>query len=147
MLVRDAMVANPFVVAPATSLFVLVDRILAGNQTTAAVVDGGRLLGTVSATDVLKKLIPPYLHMDEQLANVLHDTYFEEELERLRHIEVQDAMERDVDTLPPDASVMRAVSLFVRRGRKTVPVVDDGRFLGSVTRRSVLTLVRSSVGP
>lgn len=147
MLVRDAMVANPFVVAPATSLFVLVDRILAGNQTTASVVDGGRLLGTVSATDVLKKLIPPYLHMDEQLANVLHDTYFEEELERLRHIEVQDAMERDVDTLPPDASVMRAVSLFVRRGRKTVPVVDGARFLGSVTRRSVLTLVRSSVGP
>lgn len=145
MLVRDAIVASPFVVAPDTSLFAFVDGILAGNQTTASVVDGDRLVGVVSATDVLKQLIPPYLTMDESLAHVLHHSFFEEELDKLRNVLVRDAMVREVDTLPPDASVMRAVAMFVRHGHKTVPVVENGRFLGAVTRRSVLTLVRGSV--
>lgn len=145
MLVRDALVATPFVVAPDTTLFAFVDGILAGNQTTASVVDGDRLVGVVSATDVLKQLVPAYLAMDESLANVLHASFFEEELGKLRNVLVRDAMVRDVDTLPPDASVMRAVALFVRHERKTVPVIEGGRFLGAVTRRSVLTLVRGSV--
>jgi CBS domain-containing protein len=145
MLVRDALVASPFVVAPDTTLFDLIDRILGGNQTTASVVDGSLLVGTVSATDVLKKLVPSYLAMDENLARVLHDSFFEEELVKLRNVLVRHAMERNVDTLPPDASVMQAVLLFVRHGRKTVPVVERGQFLGAVTRRSVLRLVRGSV--
>lgn len=145
MLVRDALVTSPFVVSPDTTLFELVDGILGGNQTTASVVAGGRLVGVVSSTDVLKQLVPAYLAMDENLAHVLHASFFEEELGKLRNVLVHHAMERNVDTLPPDASVMHAVSLFVRHGHKTVPIVDNGRFVGAVTRRSVLKLVRGSV--
>lgn len=144
MLVRDALVRSPFVVSPDTTLFDFIDRILGGNQTTASVVEGSLLVGIVSATDVLKKLVPSYLAMDENLASVLHDSYFEEELGKLRNVLVRHAMVRKVDTLPPTASVMEAVLMFVRHQRKTVPVVDRGQFLGAVTRRSVLTLVRSS---
>ncbi|HEX5052963.1 MAG TPA: hypothetical protein VFZ65_14405, partial [Planctomycetota bacterium] len=72
MLVRDALVASPFVVAPATTLFDLIDGILAGNQTTAAVLDGDRLVGTVSSLDVLKQLVPSYVTMNENLADILH---------------------------------------------------------------------------
>lgn len=147
MLVRDALVANPLIVSPSTSLFELVDRILGGNQTTAAVVDQGRLVGIVSSTDVLKKLIPSYLYMDASLAGVLHPTFFEERLDQLRNVRVDDVMERHIVALPPDATVMQAVVLFVQSGHKTVPVVGaDGMFHGSVTRRSVLTLVRRSAG-
>lgn len=146
MLVRDALVASPLVVTPDTTLFEFVDRILGGNQTTASVVDGTLLVGIVSATDVLKQLVPPYLNMDENLANVLHDSFFEEEIGKLHNVLVRHAMVRKLDTLPPDASVMQAVSLFVSHSRKTVPVVETGVFLGAVTRRSVLRLVRGSVG-
>lgn len=145
MLVRDALVQSPFVVSPDTTLFELGDGILAGNQTTASVVDGSLLVGIVSATDVLKQIVPHYLTLDANLAHVLHDSFFEEEVVKLRNVLVRHAMVRDVDTLPPDASVMLAVSLFVRLGHKTVPVVDNGRFVGAVTRRSVLRVVRGSV--
>lgn len=146
MLVRDALVATPFVVTPDTSLFEFVDRILGGNQTTASVVEHSLLVGIVSATDVLKQLVPSYLAMDESLAHVLHDSFFEEELGKLHNVLVRHAMTRKVDVLPPDASVMAAVSMFVRHGRKTVPIVEQGRFVGAVTRRSVLRLVRGSIG-
>lgn len=142
MLVRDALVASPFVVAPATTLFDLIDGILAGNQTTAAVLDGDRLVGTVSSLDVLKQLVPSYVTMNENLADILHATFFEEELGKLHNVLVRDVMVREVETLTPDASVMRALAMFVRKGLKTIPVVEHGRFVGSVTRRSVLTLVR-----
>jgi CBS domain-containing protein len=82
--------------------------------------------------------------MDENLANILHATFFEEELGKLHNVVVRHAMVREIDTLPPDASVMQAVSLFVRHGRKTVPVVEGTRFLGSVTRRSVLRHIRKA---
>lgn len=146
MLVRDALVATPFVVTPDTTLFEFVDGILGGNQTTASVVEHSLLVGIVSATDVLKQLVPSYLAMDESLAHVLHDSFFEEELVKLRNVLVRHAMTRKVDVLPPDASVMAAVSMFVRHGRKTVPIVEQGRFVGAVTRRSVLRLVRGSIG-
>jgi CBS domain-containing protein len=145
MLVRDALVADPFVVAPTTTLFELIDSLLSGNQTTASVVEQGLLLGTVSAMDVLERLVPSYVSMDENLAGVLHPTFFEEALGKLHNVIVGDVMERDVDTLPPDASVMQAVAKFVQNGRKTLPVVEHGRFVGAVTRRSVLRLVRGSV--
>ena len=146
MLVRDALVASPFVVAPTTTMFELIDGILGGNQTTASVVEHGRLLGTVSALDVLKQLVPPYVAMDEHLASVLHATFFEEALGKLHDVIVGDVMEREVLTLSAEASVMRAVAMFVQYRRKTIPVTDKGRFLGSVTRRSVLRLIRSTVG-
>jgi CBS domain-containing protein len=144
MLVREALVESPFTVTPDTTLFELVDRILTCNQTTAAVVDHDLLVGVVSSTDVLKQLVPAYLAMDENLANILHATFFEEELGKLHNVVVRHAMVREIDTLPPDASVMQAVSLFVRHGRKTVPVVEGTRFLGSVTRRSVLRHIRKA---
>ncbi|MCA8947887.1 MAG: CBS domain-containing protein [Planctomycetes bacterium] len=147
VLVRDALVQNPLVVGPDTTLFELIDLILGGNQTTAAVVAGDRLYGIVSAQDVLEPLLPMYVRMDANLAHVLHERFFEEALEKLRDVRVSQAMARSIETLPPDASLMEAVALMLRRGLKTVPVVEDGdRFLGSVTRRSVLAVIRRAVG-
>ena len=145
MIVRDALVPNPLIVAPETTLFELIDLILAGNQTTAAVVDNGRLVGMVSAQDVLEPLLPSYVAMDANLAGVLREDYFERVLGKLRNVRVVDAMERHIEVLPPDAPVMQAVAMFLRKGLKTVPVVDGGRFVGSITRRSVLTIIRNCV--
>ncbi|MEZ6038399.1 MAG: CBS domain-containing protein [Planctomycetota bacterium] len=145
MLVRDALVTNPLVVAPTTTMFELIEAVLGSNQTTASVVENGFLIGTVSAADVLRLVIPHYLAMDENLAGVLHATFFEEALVKLQNVLVGHVMEQPIHTLPPDAPLMSAVVTFVRHGRKTIPVVDHGRFIGAVTRRSVLRLMRSSV--
>ncbi|MCA8976093.1 MAG: CBS domain-containing protein [Planctomycetes bacterium] len=145
MLVRDALVPSPLVVSTDTSLFELIDLILGGNQTTAAVVENGLLVGIISGQDVFEPLLPSYLAMDATLVSVLREDYFEEVLGKLRNIKVGDAMECEVHTVAPDAPVMEAVSLFLREGLKTVPVVDGKRYVGSVTRRSVLRIIRNCV--
>ena len=47
-------------------------------------------------------------------------------------------MERNAKTLAPDDSVIKAVALFSTDKYKTAPVVENGVFVGTITRRSVL---------
>lgn len=147
MLVRDALIPTPLVVQPTTTLLEFIHMILNSNQTNAAVVDEhGMLRGLLSASDVFRRLLPHYIAMDERLAPAVHPSYVEEQWEKFKLRTAQEVMVTDIDVLPPEASIMQAVSLFVQRDRKTVPVVTDGRFLGSVTRRSVLHLFAQRVG-
>ena len=110
------------------------------SASTAAVVDGGQLVGMVSVEDVFRALLPSYVAMGRMpnLADVLHDTYFEEAFEKFKNTTVGSVMCREIDSIAPDEPLMNAVALFVRKARKSLPVLDRGKFIGTVTRRSVL---------
>jgi CBS domain-containing protein len=140
MLARDAMIPNPLTLAPTATLLELILAVLGGNQTTAAVVEAGRLVGMVSVEDVFRALLPAYAAMGRMpnLADVLHDTYFEEAFEKFKNTAVGSVMCREIDSITPEEPLMNAVALFVRKARKTLPVLDGGKFIGTVTRRSVL---------
>ncbi|MEZ5964793.1 MAG: CBS domain-containing protein [Planctomycetota bacterium] len=147
MLVRDALIPTPLTVQPSATLLEFIHMILNSNQTNAVVVDNGILKGLLSASDVYRRLVPHYIAMDDRLAPAVHESYVEEQWEKFKHHRAHEVMVTELDTLPPDASIMQAVSLFVKQGRKTVPVVDEGsRYVGSVTRRSVLQLFAQRVG-
>lgn len=147
MLVRDALIPAPLVIEPSTTLLAFIHLVLNSNQTNAAVVEQSVLVGLLSASDVLRRLVPHYIAMDERLATAVHVDYVEQQFEKFKHKQAREVMTTDVDTLPPEASIMEAVSLFVQRGRKTVPIVADKKFVGSVTRRSVLQVFAQRVGP
>lgn len=138
MRARDAMIPNPLVVPPTATLLDFILAVLNSNQTSAAVVKDGRLLGMVSVEDVFRQLLPHYVDISGRLADVLHETYFEEAFERMKGITVDTVMARDVDAMGPDEPLMHAVAMFVKKWRKTLPVLEQDRYLGSVTRRSVL---------
>ncbi len=138
MRARDAMIPNPLSVTPETTLLQFILAVLNSNQTTASVVDGERLVGMVSVEDVFRRLLPHYLGMSESLVQVLHESYFEEAFARFQNTTVASVMTNRIDSISPDVPLMEAVSMFVKQSRKTLPVIDGGRFLGCVTRRSVL---------
>lgn len=140
MLVRDALIPTPLVVQPSTTLLDFIHMVLNSNQTNAVVVEDGKLRGLLSASDVFRRLMPHYIAMDQRLAPAVHPDYVEEQFEKFKLHQAREVMVTDIDTLRPDASIMQAVALFVQQGRKTVPVVDGERYVGSVTRRSVLAL-------
>ena len=138
MRARDAMIPNPLVVRPETTLLEFIHAVLDGNQTTASVVDGETLVGMLSVEDVFQRLVPAYLQMRGGLVDALRDSYYFEAFEKFKHLQVGAVMSRDIDCLAPDAPLMNAVRLFAKRSRKTLPVLEEGRYVGSVTRRSVL---------
>ncbi|MGE3173597.1 MAG: HPP family protein [Planctomycetota bacterium] len=146
MRARDAIIPDPLTVAPTTTLLQFVLAVLDGNQTTASVVDAGRLVGVVSVEDVFRRLLPHYVGMTGSLATILHESYFEEVFERFKNTDVASVMSRDVDSIAPDEPLMHAVEKFVHKWRKTLPVIDGGRFVGVVTRRSVLAAATRLAG-
>lgn len=146
MRARDAMIPNPLCLPPHTTLLEFIRAVLGTNQTTAAIVDDGRLLGIVSVEDVFRRLLPLYADLHGQLAGALHHSYFEEAFDRFKDARVDGVMSTDIDALGPDDPVMHAVHLFVHNYRKMLPVLDQGRFLGCVTRRSVLAAVTRVAG-
>ncbi|MFO1077740.1 MAG: CBS domain-containing protein [Planctomycetota bacterium] len=140
------MISNPLAVAPSTTLLELITAVLGSNQTTASVVDGGRLVGMVSVEDVFRRLLPHYVGMTDSLVHALHESYFEEVFARFQHTTVDTVMTREIDAIAPDEPLMQAVARFVQKARKTLPVIENGRFIGVVTRRSVLAAATHLAG-
>lgn len=141
MRARDAMIPTPLVVLPGCTLLELIQSVLNSNQTTAVVVEAGKLLGIVSVEDILRGILPHYVDLDERLAHAIHEGYFEEKFEKFKHTTVQEVMSTEVDCAAPDDPIIMIVAKFVRHKRKTVPILENGRYVGSVTRRSVLWTV------
>ncbi|MFM1873184.1 MAG: hypothetical protein RL398_2606 [Planctomycetota bacterium] len=146
MRAREAMIPNPFTVSPDTTLLQFILGVLNGNQTTASVVDGDRLVGMVSVEDVFHRLLPHYVGMTDSLVHALHESYFEEIFTKFQNTAVASVMTREVDSMSPDEPLMQAVALFVKKSRKTLPVIEHGRFVGAVTRRSVLAVATKLAG-
>lgn len=141
MLARDAILPNPLTVSPDTTVLEFIDSVLNSNQTTAAVLDGDRLVGMISVKDVFQRILPAYVDMAGRLADVMHAGYFEEKFEKFKHTQVREIMSTEIDSIAPDDAVIQAVAMFVKQDRKTLPVLDGNTFVGSLTRRSVLWMV------
>lgn len=142
MLVRDAMLADSITAAPDESFESLIKRLVKSRQATAAVIDEDRrLLGLVGVHDILRRVVPHYLDLDTKLAEVMHDTYFEDRLDRLKDTHVSDLMQTEIDCVSPDDALIKAVVFIVAHRRKTLPVIEAERFIGMVTRRSILDLI------
>lgn len=146
MYVHEAMLPNPVTTQRDESFVSLLRRVVNERQATAAVLDdGGRLLGVVGIHDILRRIVPHYLDLDLKLMEVLHASYFEERLLKFEDLPVGDMMSTDLDTVAPDDTLIKAASLIVERRRKTLPVIDaEGRFIGMLTRRSLLEHVVAS---
>lgn len=148
MYVRDALIPNPVTVSPDEPFAELVAKLLASPQAKAAVLDAeNRVVGVVGVHDVLRKIVPHYLDLDQKLMEVMHEGYAEERLLRLTDVVARDLMTAKVDCVSPDDTMIKAVSLIVEKRRKSLPVIDDkGRFIGIVTRRGILQRIVSSSG-
>ncbi|MCH9647556.1 MAG: CBS domain-containing protein [Deltaproteobacteria bacterium] len=144
MNVRTAMLESPVTTTPEETFPELLNRLLGSRQATAAVLDPeGRLVGLVGIHDVLRKIVPHYVDIDFKLMEVMHENYLVERMAGLKDTRVADFMTRKLDTVAPDDTLIKAAGIIVERCRKTLPVIEDGKFLGMVTRRSIL----ETVGP
>ena len=142
MFVRDAMLEKPVTTTPRETFEELLAKLLDSRQATAAVLEGeGKLVGLVGIHDVLRKIVPHYLDLDQKLMELIHEDYFVEHFDGLRNTHVEDFMSRKIDTVEPGDTLIKAATIIVENRRKTLPVLENGKFVGMVTRRSILECV------
>jgi CBS domain-containing protein len=144
-LVRDIMDTSPVTVSPNASVEEVVGTLREHELPGVPVVDGdGRCVGIVTEADLVLPDDQGDLHIPHYI-NLFGGTVFLEPLgrfeQRLRKAfasKATDMMTSDPDTVAPDTTVQEAARLIHRSGHNRLPVVEDGRLVGVVTRVDVL---------
>jgi CBS domain-containing protein len=143
--VRDIMDTSPVTVSPDASVEEVVSTLREHELPGVPVVDAdGRCVGIVTEADLVLPDDQGDLHIPHYV-NLFGGTVFLEPLgrfeQRLRKAfasKATDMMTSDLDTVAPDTTVQDAARLIHRSGHNRLPVVEDGRLVGVVTRVDVL---------
>jgi CBS domain-containing protein len=144
-LVREIMDSEPETVTPDTPVEEVL-RVLRENELPGVpVIDAeGRCVGIVTEADLVLPDDQGDLHIPHYV-NLFGGTVFLEPLsrfeQRLRKAfasNAADMMTSDPDTVSPDTTVREAARLIHESGHNRLPVVEDDRLVGVVTRVDVL---------
>jgi CBS domain-containing protein len=143
--VRDIMDSDPATVRPNTPVQDVVSTMRENELPGLPVVDGeGRVVGMVTEADLVLPDDEGDLHIPHYI-NLFGGTVFLEPLSRfegrLRKAfasKAEDMMTRDPETVGPDTTVREAARIIHESGHNRLPVVEDGRLVGVVTRVDVL---------
>ena len=137
---RDVMTHPVLTVKEETPLkdvaHLLVDRQISG---VVVVDDGGAVLGVVSEGDFLLKEqgSDPIPH--RRLARILGELRSSREQQaKLSALTAGEAMSKPAVTVGPDGGVREAAELMIKRSINRLPVVENGRLIGIVTRADLV---------
>lgn len=117
MRVREALVADPRVLAPGAPAREAAELLAKPNVESVLVADGERLVGCVTTDGIVAAVAAG------------HD---------LRSLTAADLADPEVTTVGPDDLLDEALHLMVERGLERLAVTEDGRLLGVLAREPVL---------
>ncbi|MDD1768269.1 MAG: CBS domain-containing protein [Methanomassiliicoccales archaeon] len=110
--------------------------------------DQGNLTGVLSETDILSfvKTLQEEIHRKEPatsflsvpLEDILKDEKLADVYRDISSKKVRDIMTRDVITVSADTSVMEAIEMMIKKDVNRVPVVEQGKIVGIVTKGDII---------
>jgi CBS domain-containing protein len=145
MKIRDIMTTEVVVAHPDTSVN-LVARLMAGRAISGVpVVENDRVVGLVTELDLIvrnTRLEPPafFRLLDAQIPLETPAHY----RERLRHMlgtQARDVMTGDVVTVGPDDDLEVLADVMLKRRANPVPVLEDGKLVGIVSRSDIIGMM------
>lgn len=142
MRVSELMTREVLTVRPDTPVQQII-RLLAGQAISGVpVVEGDRVVGIVSEGDLIMREKPVHAPAAIEFLGALlvlenpQRTY--EELRRTVGATARDVMTTRVMTTRPDAEVAEAAKTMIEHDLKRLPVVEDGRLVGILTRKDLV---------
>jgi CBS domain-containing protein len=126
-IIRDHMDTTVHTLRPDAPILDAVDFLLEHHVTSAPVVDHeGRLIGIVSEKDCLRLLAAG---SDADMPRGI----------------VADYMTREVATITPRMDVYYVAGLFLKNVFRRLPVVEDGKLVGAITRFDILRVIQKNL--
>ena len=138
MKVRDIMESEVFAI-PVHASYEDAARVLYTQDVSGApVIDAdGNLVGTISEKDLFRIMYPFYKSYYEHPESYVDYEEREHKIDEIRTHRVDSFMTRDVVTIHPEAPVMRAGAIMLARGVNRLPVVEEGKLIGMITRNKI----------
>jgi CBS domain-containing protein len=129
-------------VVPTRSVRDLVELLLNERSDGACVVEDGRLVGVVTTMDLVfqeKRVhIPSILSFMDFAIPLEPPERLRHELDKIAGTKVADIMSPHPTSVGPDTPMSEIASMMVDHHLTLVPVVEDGRLLGVVTKQALL---------
>ena len=142
--VGDVMQRDPVTIAPGADLESLLHVLRENELPGVPVVEGDRLVGIVTESDLVLQSddadlhLPHYFQLFGGVVFLEPLQHFEDRLRKAFADKVSEMMSTDVETISPDESVHEAARRISRSGHNRLPVVDGDRLVGVITRVDAL---------
>lgn len=138
----DVMTEDVIVIEPDASVEEAAKILSEHNISGLPVVEDGKLMGIVSEKDLIvkdKKLhFPDYINLLGGYIYLESHKKFEKEFKKFIAVKVKELMTEDVTTIAPETPVDEIASLMVEKDINRLPVVEDERLVGIVTRADLV---------
>ena len=149
MKAKDIMSANVFSVNRDTTIEEIAHILADNNISGVPVLDDGRVVGMVSQKDLLYKDVEPrFPAVVEILGGLIFlqgAKQYNEELRKLVATKAEDIMSKEVITVDGDAPVEKVARLMVERDVNRIPVVEDKRLAGIISRADVVKYIAKAL--
>ncbi len=136
MKVEDIMTSNVRTVTSDRKLGEVVSLMCIYRYSGIPVVDDGKLVGTVSESDVLGKMFPKLNELMDNMSIVDYEERMQQYSDVV-NIRVKDVMTPAVITIRPDLHILQAASIMVGRKFRRIPVAIGDELLGMVSMGDV----------
>jgi len=126
------------VIKKGTSYQGVAEILLKNKISGAPVVDEeGKIVGVVSEKDLFRAVYPSYKEFYESPESHLDFEKLEEEAKKAGDKKVEEFMSPRLITANPDTPVLKIGALMVATGIHRVPVIENGKVVGMVSRRDI----------
>ena len=136
MLVKDIMTTNVRTVSSDKKLGEVVSLMCIYRFSGIPVVDNGKLVGTVSESDVLGKMFPKLEDLMDSMSTVDYDEQINQ-YSNVVSVQVKDVMTPIVVSIKPDMHILQAASMMVGRKFRRIPVANGDELIGMVSMGDV----------
>lgn len=138
MKIRNVM-KSPVVTVSEFATYEEAAKILCSNKISGApVVDGqGNLVGLISEKDLFRVLFPFEKSFYDNPEAYLDFEKRESKIEEIRKDVITPYISRKVITIDPNMPIMKAGGLMLAKGVHRLPVVENGKLAGIVSRKDI----------
>lgn len=103
--------------------------------------DRGKLVGMISEKDIFRAMFPEYESFSAEPHAYLDREALEEKIKDIRNNPVEMYMSCRVLTVEPETPVLKAGGLMLAHGVHRLPVTENGKLIGIVTREEIYTAI------
>lgn len=149
MVARDIMVKDLITVGPDASLKDIAKLMVEHEISGIPVVEEGKLLGMVTESDLLTRAknldLPTFLPFIGGVIYLESPERLERELRKATATTAEEIMTKRLHTVGPDMPLADISTLMVEKKINRLPVVEDGKLVGLITRSDVVRAVAAEM--